>query len=139
MVEHSFGIIPIRRNNAGIWEVLIIQHRHSLHWSFPKGHAEENEDPLQTACRELSEETGLTFVRLLTPAPLIEHYHFVFRGSLIFKTVSYFLALVAGSVSLQAKEVVACKWVPLIDASAHLSYPQAKRISQEAHSLLQDQ
>lgn len=127
----------MRRSDAGIWEVLLIQHRHSLHWSFPKGHAEPGEDPFQTACRELSEETGLSFVKLLTPSPLVEHYHFVSRGNSIFKTVSYFIALVEGSIALQAKEVVDYKWVPLVEAPVHLTFPEAKRISCEAYSLLQ--
>jgi 8-oxo-dGTP pyrophosphatase MutT (NUDIX family) len=139
VVEYSFGIIPMRRSAAGVWEILLIQHRYSLHWSFPKGHAELGEDPFQTACRELSEETGLSFVKLLNPYPLVEHYHFVSRGIPISKTVSYFLALVEGQITLQEREVVACKWVPLLDAPAHLTFPQAKRISLEAYSLLKDQ
>lgn len=129
----------MRKSAAGVWEVLLIQHRYSLHWSFPKGHAELGEDPLSTACRELSEETGLSFVKLLNSYPLIEHYHFVFRGIPIFKTVSYFLALVEGQIVLQAKEVVACKWMALLDAPAHLTFSQAKNISLEAYSLLKDQ
>lgn len=139
MVEYSFGIIPVRKTKHAGWEVLLIQHRHSLHWSFPKGHAEAGEEPFQTACRELSEETGLTFVKLIAPTPLVEHYKFLSRGKLIFKTVTYFIALVEGSIALQAKEVVDHKWVPLADASDHLTFSEAKRLSSEAYSLLKNQ
>ncbi|MGN6134429.1 MAG: bis(5'-nucleosyl)-tetraphosphatase [Aureliella sp.] len=34
--------------------------RHDDRWDLPKGHAEENEDNLQTALRETQEETGIS-------------------------------------------------------------------------------
>ena len=46
--------------------VLVCQHGNS--WSFPKGHVEEGESPLEAAKREIFEETGITdaeFVREL--------------------------------------------------------------------------
>lgn len=40
---------------------LLVKGRQTGIWSFPKGHAKREEDPLQTALREIQEETGLTF------------------------------------------------------------------------------
>lgn len=40
-------------------ELLLLRHRHGGHWSFPKGHVEGNETEVQTALREVQEETGL--------------------------------------------------------------------------------
>lgn len=38
----------------------IVQGRETGKWSFPKGHMNENEKPLECARREICEETGLT-------------------------------------------------------------------------------
>lgn len=37
---------------------LLCQHKERETWEMPGGHIEENETPLQAACRELYEETG---------------------------------------------------------------------------------
>ncbi len=42
-----------------ILKVLIVQHKLGGHWAFPKGHVEQNETELQTAAREVLEETGV--------------------------------------------------------------------------------
>jgi 8-oxo-dGTP pyrophosphatase MutT (NUDIX family) len=39
---------------------LLVQGRLSEKWSFPKGHIEIGESPLECVCREIREETGLT-------------------------------------------------------------------------------
>jgi 8-oxo-dGTP pyrophosphatase MutT (NUDIX family) len=39
---------------------LLVQGRLSEKWSFPKGHIEEGETPLECVCREIKEETGLS-------------------------------------------------------------------------------
>lgn len=53
----SAGIIPVRRDNQK-WNFLFL--RAYRNWDFPKGIVEEGEDPLETAKRELREETGIT-------------------------------------------------------------------------------
>lgn len=135
MKDHSFGIIPAKKNRAGKWEFLVIQH-HAGHWGFPKGHAEVGEKPLEAASRELFEETGLSIVELLASAPLSESYVFTERGKIIFKTVDYFLAQVQGRVVLQAAELSAYKWVLADEAAALSTFPAAKKLSQEAYLLL---
>jgi bis(5'-nucleosidyl)-tetraphosphatase len=41
-----------------VWKYLLL--RAYNYWDFPKGIAEAGEDPLEAACREVKEETGLT-------------------------------------------------------------------------------
>ncbi len=41
---------------------LMVQGRLSEKWSFPKGHIEVGETPLECVCREIKEETGLTIL-----------------------------------------------------------------------------
>lgn len=51
--EKSCGCIIIENDEA-----LLLQHLDG-HWGFPKGHIEENETEIQTALREVKEETNL--------------------------------------------------------------------------------
>ena len=57
--EKSCGALVYRVTPNGQKELLFIKHRHGTHWSFPKGHMEEGETEVQTALREVKEETGL--------------------------------------------------------------------------------
>lgn len=134
--EASYGVIPLC-NKEGIWHVLLIQ-QHAGHWGFPKGHAERKEQPQQAARRELLEETGLVILCYLTEQPLIEAYQFFSRGKRIEKTVTYFLAEVAGELKLQCEEVKAAKWIPLSDAAEHLTFPVSKAVCQRAAQLLKE-
>jgi len=52
----SAGIIPVRRQN-GKWRYLFL--RAFRNWDFPKGVVEKGEAPLETAKREMGEETGI--------------------------------------------------------------------------------
>ena len=53
----SAGVIPLRRTRSN-WRVLIL--RAYKNWDFPKGMVEPGEEPIDTARREATEETGLT-------------------------------------------------------------------------------
>lgn len=125
--EYSYGIIPLQKNAEGQWCVLIVQHQEG-HWAFPKGHAEENESPQETAVRELKEETSLNVIAFLSPLPLEEHYKIVRKGESILKTVVYYLAEVEGKISLQTKEIRQSAWVLLDDASSHVTFSEAKML-----------
>lgn len=59
--EKSCGAIVYRKFH-GNTEILLIKHVNSGHWSFPKGHVEGNETELETARREIKEETGLEVI-----------------------------------------------------------------------------
>jgi len=53
----SCGVVVVRRTDAG-WVTLLL--RAYRHWDFPKGVREPGEEPLQTALREVAEETGIS-------------------------------------------------------------------------------
>lgn len=132
--EQSYGIIPLRLCNK-IWEVLLIQH-HSGHWSFPKGHAEAMELPLQAAERELKEETGLSIQHLLSTDALIEHYHFFRRGERVEKAVSYFPAIVTGEIVIQQIEIKSTQWVNLSEAPKHVTFKEAQNLCNQVEQFL---
>jgi 8-oxo-dGTP pyrophosphatase MutT (NUDIX family) len=129
--EHSYGIIPFRRINNE-WEVLLVQ-LHAGHWGFPKGHADEGESPLEAAKRELLEESCLKVVCLLGEEPFSESYTYADRD----KTVTYFLAEVAGEVSVQAEEVADFGWFSLPEAENRITFPELKSLWLKVEKRLQ--
>ena len=125
--EASFGIIPIKKFDE-IWKVLLILHKGGRHWAFPKGRSNPGETPLESARRELKEETGLDVDSLLQDEPLSEKYEFRRKGEFVVKTVQYFPAFVSGEVKLQPEEIQDSKWVPLKEAVRHLTFREAKEM-----------
>ena len=102
--EKSYGIIPLRQE-SGVWQVLLILHQGGRHWAFPKGHGDPGETALDSARRELKEETGLDIQELLQDSPLVERYQFHRKHEVVVKTVQYFPAIVSGELKLQAEEI----------------------------------
>ena len=133
--EESFGVIPLIQEGER-WKVLIILHLGGRHWSFPKGHKDAEEGPLEAAKRELKEETGLEVERVLLAAPLTECYHFYRKNEEVQKTVSYFPAIVQGVLKLQPEEIQDAKWIFLEEASEHLTFAEARQMCQELTAIL---
>ncbi len=126
----SFGIVPFL-NDQGTWKVLLILHREGNHWGFPKGKANPGETALQSATRELAEETGLEVIDILREKPLIEQYQFRRRKEFIVKTVQYFPALVRGDLQIQQEEIREAKWLTIPEAMRQLTFKEARHILQE--------
>ena len=55
----SCGVVLARQTEAGCVTLML---RAYHHWDFPKGIAEEGEEPMQAALRELQEETSIDTV-----------------------------------------------------------------------------
>ena len=125
--DRAFGVIPLMKRDDE-WFVFLIQHRKSLHWGLPKGHQESLESPLDTAFRELKEETHLVCDRLLQNEPFVEEYVFFSGDEKIHKTVFYFLAEVVGKVELQEEEILDGAWFKLSEAIEKMTYPEGKKI-----------
>lgn len=132
--EHSFGIVPVKRLNES-WSLLLVQH-HAGHWAFPKGHAEQEETPQQTAERELFEETGLKVELYLLDSPLTESYFFTFKGQKIYKKVSYYVAQVKGQVKIQESEIQSSQWFPIEQAASQITFPEGQKICGQVQQIL---
>jgi bis(5'-nucleosidyl)-tetraphosphatase len=127
--ETSYGIIPLKQMNCH-WITLLIQH-YSGHWAFPKGHSESGETPIQTAKRELFEETGLSVSRLFSLSPLEEQYCFIRKKMHIFKSVQYFLAEVEGAIRLQSQEISGSIWVRISEAEKYATFPETQNLCRQ--------
>ncbi len=129
--DYAFGIVPVRREGGRVL-YLLIQHR-AGHWAFPKGHAEPGETPLETARRELLEETGIADVDIAGDRTFVEHYDTVKRGRDVDKTVTYFLGWVKrADVRIQAEEVRDYAWLDAEAAAARITFEETRRILAEA-------
>ena len=104
--EKSCGVLPYRMVN-GQKEFLLVFETYSKCWSLPKGHIEAGETDVQTALRELYEETGLTAILDTSRSASIEYPIFGFAR----KQVAFFLGEVAGVPKVREGEIDKFKWV----------------------------
>ncbi|HNX63648.1 MAG TPA: NUDIX domain-containing protein [Oscillospiraceae bacterium] len=126
--EKSCGAIVYRKFH-GNTEILLIKHVNSGHWSFPKGHVEGDETEVETALREIKEETGIDVI--IDPS---------FRETVSYyprkdtqKSVVYFVAKAKNFDFVpQEEEISQIKWVDIGHASSVLTYENDKTIVNKA-------
>lgn len=132
--DHSYGVVPLHKNEAGEWEVFILHQlsrRQDTYWTFPKGHPEEGETPAATALRELKEEAGLT-ATLDDSVTFSQSYVFEHENTLIEKSVTYYIGYVEQTdFTLQPEEVTEARWCTFTEAMSTLTHENAKRTLRE--------
>ena len=104
--EKSCGVLPYRIVN-GQQEFLLVFETCSKCWSLPKGHIEAGESDMQTALRELYEETGLTANLDTSRSASIEYP----ISSFARKEVVFYLGEVEGVPKVREGEIDNYKWV----------------------------
>lgn len=141
MNELSYGVIPFFKSEEGLKVLVIYQHGSAgdYLWTFPKGKHEEGEEPLETARRELEEETGLVADILEEIEPLCIEYSFVRDGVHVDKETRYFLGYVKEtSLTLQKEELEDAKWLSPEEAHEQLTYDGHKNLFKEALEILEN-
>lgn len=110
-------------------QVLLIKHFNSGHWSFPKGHVEAGETEVETAVREIKEETGVSvnidtrFREVVTYSPKKD----------VIKDVIYFFATAQEyHTQRQEAEVSEVRWVDMNRAIKCVSYKNDKELVNKA-------
>jgi 8-oxo-dGTP pyrophosphatase MutT (NUDIX family) len=141
IADTSFGIIPIKRVGKE-WKVFLINQYSKIgnntYWVFPKGHPEGTEHPLETAKRELKEETGMEAEQIIEEPRFDLQYNFKFNGNKINKTVTFFLGLVSSvDYSLCPDEVKEAGWYTLEEAERRLDYQDTKTMFAKARPYIQ--
>ena len=123
-------------------EYLLLRHKWGRYWDFPKGRQEwkkdgNRESDIETAKREITEETGLTNFTIINRMSKVVNY-WVRRGSrLIPKEVRLFLVQSLEGAKVQlSHEHIAYKWLSYQDALAKITFDNAKSVLEEAHKRL---
>ena len=134
--ETSAGgvVIDVHEGRARI--AIIARHNRSgrVEWCLPKGHVEPGETLVETAEREVAEETGIEG-RVLISLGTIE-YWFTTPSHRIHKMVHhYLLEATGGRLTIENdpdQESIDAIWVPLDEVHRKLTFPNERRIAREA-------
>lgn len=115
-------------------EIVLLQDPRAR-WSIPKGHVESGETLDQTAVREITEETGLKSLKVLSKLDKI-HFFYRMNNKLIFMT--NFVYLIEATDPLeelipeQSEGIVDVQWFEAEQAYDILEYKATKVILREA-------
>ena len=117
--EKSCGCIIIEKD-----KVLIIQQTKG-HWGFPKGHVEVGETEIETAIREVKEETNLDVEINENKRYTMEYI--TDKGAL--KQVVLFVAKkINGNEKYQESEIKSMKWMTFDDAIKTITYDNTREL-----------
>lgn len=131
--EKSCGAVIYTKNEIGSIEYLLIKHKNGGHWSFPKGHMEAGETEIETAVREILEETGLD-------VKIDQNFRFEMEYSpkpKILKKVVYFVAETKiKEIVCQIEEVIDSIWVGYESATRKLIHIESRNLMVDAHKYI---
>lgn len=136
--DGSYGVVPVIKENDE-WKFLLVQQisyrgQNDQFWTFPKGHPEKYESIVDTAKRELMEETGIKDVQVIEAAKFSISYSFKHEDNYIDKKVTYFLGIcseIETRIS-QPNEIANIAWCTYEEAMEKLSHQNAKNVLNEA-------
>ena len=136
MEERSAGAVVYRETGKGRLYLLL---QNAGRWDFPKGGVEKGESELQTAVREVEEESGITDLSFIPGFRKVIEYFYRREGKNIHKQVVYLLASTGdGSVKISF-EHQGFGWFPYHEALLKASYDNSKKTLTEAEQYVQKQ
>jgi bis(5'-nucleosidyl)-tetraphosphatase len=143
--EKSAGAIVFYRHPEGKIEYLLLLHGGD-YWNFPKGHIDKNESEIETARREIEEETGLKEIEIIPDFKDREIYFFRApekdyvverRNKLTLKTAVFFLAESKTKDVKISFEHKAYEWLEFEKAVQRLTkYKKIKKMIEKADKFL---
>lgn len=129
--EKSCGAVVYKIENGE--KMFLIEHMKMGHYSLPKGHVEEDETEIETAKREILEETSLevlidsSFREVITYSP---------REDSI-KDVVYFIGkIIGGTMKNQESEVSEICFLKFNEALDLLTYENDKNVLKKANDYI---
>lgn len=134
--EISAGGVVVDVRDRQAYLALIARHNRAgrVEWCLPKGHVEAGETLVQTAEREVEEETGIRGRALVTLGVI--DYWFSIPGFRIHKMVHhYLLEALGGEISIEGDpdhEAIDARWCRLDRAYELLTFPNERRIAATA-------
>ncbi|MBR4164600.1 MAG: NUDIX domain-containing protein [Solobacterium sp.] len=131
--EKSCGAVIFKKEDDQ-YSFLVI-HQVQGHYCFPKGHVEKDETELETARREIREETGYE-------VSFLDGFRYSLQYSPkegVMKDVIYFLAEENGGNPLvQQEELQGMKWMKEEDVLDHITYENDRDLYRKALAFLKE-
>lgn len=130
--EKSTGAV-IFYSKAHTIYYLVVQYRHQG-WEFVRGHIEPGEREIETAQREIAEETKLEDLQFIDNFREEKTWTFTKSdGTPVTKQAVFFLAR-SYSMNVQLNEEnLSYRWLPYESAYAILAFDESKEILEKAH------
>ncbi|MEM0481218.1 MAG: NUDIX domain-containing protein [Candidatus Aenigmatarchaeota archaeon] len=133
MKKVSCGAIIFRKENGNLYFLLL---KYPNYWGFPKGEQEENENEIDTAKREIKEETGIEDLKFIFGFRKEYEYSYFLKGKRINKKAIFFLAETKQKEVKISWEHEDYKWATLEEALKILTYEEDKKNLKEAYEYL---
>jgi len=138
--EKSVGVVVIHRMGNDVFYLLLhypatARAKHS-YWDLPKGHVEEGEKELETAKREVKEETGVRDLRFVRGFRETIRYFFRAEGKTVSKMVAFYLAETQKEKIQISHEHTGYVWLSYKEAIKQVKFQNAKDVITKAHNLL---
>ncbi len=132
----SYGLIPIFKSKSNFY-IVIVKNSKSGYWGLPKGTPEKGEKPIDTAKRELFEETGIKEIEIKNGVTLKEKYDFEQDGVIYSKTNIYYLGFVKKMTKgSQLDEIDELRWVKINKVYDILTYQSVIDVVKKLFELL---
>lgn len=135
VTEHASGVVVYN-----VWKgeicYLLLQSATDDFWGLPKGHVEAYENLIQTAIREIKEETSLD--TRIDPDFKQQIDYDMKNGH--HKTVTFFVSKVAPDVKVtrQVEEINSFGWFNFQEAYDKLTYDNLKKLLQDADTYIRN-
>jgi 8-oxo-dGTP pyrophosphatase MutT (NUDIX family) len=139
--EFSYGAIIYKINNSNP-EFLLVKSKRSKRWGFPKGHVEKGESELETARREIFEETGIKNLKFIDnfrqeDVYIIDGAISSTKGNMVEKHSIYFLAVaLEESSNFDENEISEMEWADVTHAEKLLYFSKQKEVLKLAYKLI---
>ena len=131
--EKSCGMVVFNEENNNLYILMV--HHNMGHWGLPKGHVEENETEIETAIREVLEETGIEtkvvsdFREVITYSPRENNM----------KDIAFFIGKpIGGKILPQLTEVQSVEWLEINDALNKDFHGDVKMVINKAFNYYQE-
>ena len=136
--ERSVGTVVFLINAVtNVREYLLLQYT-ARHWDFPKGNIEAGEKELDTAIRELHEETGIRDIVFLEGFRKTIDYHYRRAYKSVQKEVIYYIGKTSTHEVILSNEHIEYTWETYHGALYQLTYDNAKNLLKDAEFFIQN-
>jgi 8-oxo-dGTP pyrophosphatase MutT (NUDIX family) len=139
--EFSCGAVVYKIQNANP-VFLLVSSKQNGRWGFPKGHVENNESEIETAKREIFEETGIKNLKFIEDFRqeniyVIDKLNNCIKGDMVEKHSVYFLALaLADTLDFDKNEIAELRWTDIKQALELLFFTNQKEVINLAYRLI---